>query len=120
MDLSVPPALSCGVTVDQRRLKMSENHIIGFKVYFFVLAALLALTGITVGVAQIDFGAFNAFFAMLIATIKAGLVLLYFMNLKYDDRLYSVIFGSAVLFVIVLFLFSKLDIITRVIQNSVL
>ena len=99
---------------------MSENHIIGFKTYSSVLISLLALTALTVGVAQIDFGALNAFLAMLIATVKAGLVLLYFMHLKYDDKLYWLVFGSAVFFVIVLFLFSKLDIITRVIQNSAL
>jgi len=99
---------------------MSENHIIGFKTYLSVLIGLLVLTVITLGVAQIDFGALNAFLAMLIATVKAGLVLLYFMHLKYDDKLYWLIFGSAVFLVIVLFLFSKLDIITRVIQNSAL
>lgn len=99
---------------------MSKNHIVPSKTYLSVLISLLVLTVITVGVAQIDFGALNAFFAMLIATIKAGLVLLYFMHLKYDDKLYWVVFGSAVFFVIVLFFFSKLDIITRVIQNSTL
>ena len=99
---------------------MSKNHIVPFKTYLSVLIGLLVLTVITVGVAQIDFGVLNAFFAMLIATVKAALVLLYFMHLKYDDKIYWVIFGTAVFFVIVLFLFSKLDIITRVIQNSTL
>ena len=99
---------------------MSNTHTIGFKTYFFVLVALLIFTAITVGVAQIDFGAFNAFFAMLIATVKASLVLLYFMHLKYENKIYWVVFGSAVFFVGLLFLFSKLDILTRVLQNSVL
>lgn len=99
---------------------MSKDHIVPFKTYFLVLISLLALTVITVGAAQIDFGALNAFFAMLIATIKAGLVLLYFMHLKYDDKIYGIIFGSAVFFVAVLFLFSKLDILTRFTQNSTL
>ncbi len=99
---------------------MSKNHIVPFKTYLSVLIALLVLTVITVGVAQIDFGVLNAFFAMLIATVKAALVLLYFMHLKYDDKIYWVVFGTAVFFVVILFLFSKLDIITRVIQNSTL
>ena len=99
---------------------MSKDHIIPFKTYFLVLISLLVLTVITVGVAQIDFGALNAFFAMLIATIKAGLVLLYFMHLKYDDKIYGLIFGTSVFFVAVLFLFSKLDILTRFTQNSTL
>lgn len=99
---------------------MSKDHVVGFKIYLNVLISLLVLTVITVAVAQIDFGFLNAFFAMLIATVKAGLVLLYFMHLKYDDKLYWVIFLSSVFFVVLLFLFSKLDIITRVIQDSVL
>ena len=99
---------------------MSKDHIVPFKTYFLVLISLLVLTVITVGVAQIDFGALNAFFAMLIATIKAGLVLLYFMHLKYDDKIYGLIFGTAVFIVAILFLFSKLDILTRFTQNSTL
>ena len=99
---------------------MSKDHIVPFKIYLSVLISLLVLTVITVGMAQINFGAFNAFFAMLIATIKAGLVLLYFMHLKYDDKIYGLIFGTAVFFVVILFFFSKLDIITRVIQNNTL
>lgn len=100
---------------------MSDNHIIvSFKTYLFVLIALLVLTVITVAVAQIDFGVLNAFFAMLIASIKAALVLLYFMGLKYDDKMYWVVFGSAVFFVILLYFFSKLDFLTRVLENSTL
>ena len=99
---------------------MSETHIISFKTYLYVLISLLILTVITVGVAQINFGMFNAFFAMLIATIKAALVLLYFMHLKYDDKIYWLIFGSAVFFLVVLFFFSKLDMLTRIIQNTFL
>ena len=100
---------------------MSGNHpIVSFKTYLLVLIGLLILTVITVAVAQVDFGAFNAFFAMLIASVKAALVLLYFMGLKYDDKLYWVVFGSAVFFVILLYFFSKLDFLTRVLENSTL
>ena len=99
---------------------MPQNHSVSFKTYLSVLTALLVLTVITVGVAQVDFGKLNAFFAMFVATIKAILVLMYFMHLKYDEKIYWLIFGSAVFFVILLYLFSELDIVTRVIQNSIL
>ena len=99
---------------------MSQDHSISFKTYLNVLIILLILTVVTVGVAQVDFGSLNAFFAMFVATVKAGLVLMYFMHLKYDEKIYWLIFGSAVFFVILLYLFSKFDIITRVIQNSIL
>ena len=51
---------------------------------------------------------------MLIASLKGALVLLYFMHLKYDDKLYWVAFGSSVFFVLLFFLLCKIDIITRI------
>lgn len=99
---------------------MAGNHVIPLKTFVNVLIALLFLTVITVAVAQIDFGAFNAFVAMLIASIKAGLVLAYFMHLKYDDKLYLLIFFLGVFFLIVMFFFSQLDIVTRLLEQSTL
>ena len=93
---------------------MSQNHIVSFNTYLKVLIILLILTVLTVAVAQFNFGPFNAFIAFLIAFIKGGLVLLYFMHLKYDNKFYAAIFGSSVFFVVLLYLFSKLDIVTRV------
>ena len=93
---------------------------LSFKSYLYVLISLFVLTVITVAVAQVDFGIFNAFIAMLIACIKGSLVLMYFMNLKYDDKLYTFVFAVAVFFVFLLYFFSKLDLMTRIIQNSVL
>ncbi|MCY4512424.1 MAG: cytochrome C oxidase subunit IV family protein [Bdellovibrionales bacterium] len=99
---------------------MSEHHTVPFKTYLSVLIILLFLTVITVAVAQIDFGAWNTFIAMFIASVKGALVLLYFMHLKYEDRLYWVIFGSGVFFVVLLFFLTKIDIITRVLEVNTL
>ena len=57
---------------------------------------------------------------MGIATLKAALVLMYFMHLKYDDKSYLVIFLVGVFFIAVIFLFSSFDIVTRVLEKSVL
>mgnify|MGYP003382617606 CR=1 FL=1 len=95
-----------------------EHHIIPFKTYLTILIILLILTVVTVGAARVDFGAFNAYIAMLIASVKAALVMLYFMHLKYDDRSYPVIFFTGVFFLILLFGFSELDIITRVLETD--
>ena len=97
---------------------MSEDHAIHFKGYLNTLLSLLVLTAVTVLVAQFDFGIMNIVVAMFIATIKGVLVLLFFMHLKYDDHIYSVILFSGVFFVVILFLLSKIDIITRV-QESI-
>ncbi len=98
----------------------AENHIVPLSVYARVLSALLVLTALTVGVAQVDFGFLNVLIAMGIATIKAVLVLLFFMHLKYDNKLFLVIFLTGVFFLVILFLFCELDILTRVPESSVL
>ena len=99
---------------------MSENHVLSFKTYLNILLILLFLTFVTVAVAQVDFGWFNAFIAMFIATIKATLVLLYFMHLKYDDKFYWVIFGSGVFMVTLLFFLVKIDVVTRILEVNTL
>jgi|FLYM01.1.fsa_nt_gi cytochrome c oxidase subunit IV len=97
-----------------------HHHIIPLKTYLGVFFGLLVLTVITVVAAQFDFGAFNTVVAMLIASVKAFFVLAYFMHLKYDDKVYLVGFLSAIFFLVVMYFFSVLDILTRVVYSDVL
>ena len=69
-----------------------KPHILPLKLYFFVAAALLVLTYVTVRVSYFHFGTWNLIVAMGVATIKASLVALFFMHLKYDERFNAVIF----------------------------
>lgn len=55
--------------------------------YVAVWAILIALTGVTVGVAFLEFGKWAKFTALLIATLKATLVVLYFMHLRHERGL---------------------------------
>jgi cytochrome c oxidase subunit 4 len=73
-----------------------------------------------VAASRVDFGHMNTVIALAIASIKATLVLAYFMHLKYDDKLYWLIFGISIFFLILLYFFSELDILTRVLQQNVL
>ena len=100
--------------------KSANHHTVSFRTYLNVLLALLVLTVVTVAAAQVDFGAWNGLIAMLIAAVKGALVLLYFMHLKYDDKIYWAVLGSGVFFVIILFLFSKIDTATRVMEQTFL
>ena len=97
-----------------------KDHLIPLKVYINVIAILLVLTVVTVAVAQVDFGVLNVVIAMGIATAKASIVLLYFMHLKYDDKLYLVIFLTGVFFLAVIFLLCEFDLVTRIPEKSVL
>jgi cytochrome c oxidase subunit 4 len=97
-----------------------EHHIIPFNVYIKIITALLFLTVVTVAAARVDFGALNTVIAMLIASVKAGLVLAYFMHLKYDDRLYLVAFGTGIFFLILMFFIVWIDIYTRYTVEGIL
>lgn len=71
------------------------------KVYVGVLVGLAFLTFVTVWVAQFDFGILNVPIALAVATMKASLVILYFMNLKYDKGFNAVAFLAGFIFLVV-------------------
>ncbi len=97
-----------------------EHHIISLATYQKIFSILIGLTVVTVAASRIDFGALNTVIAFAIATVKASLVLGYFMHLKYDNKMNRVIIGSGVFFLILLWIFCVLDILTRIGQHSVL
>ncbi|MGD0653794.1 MAG: cytochrome C oxidase subunit IV family protein [Thermoguttaceae bacterium] len=74
-------------------------HAVPLPVLSTVLAALLVMTLLTVAAARFDLGSWNLIIALGIATIKAALVVLFFMHLRYDNPFYAVVFITALLFV---------------------
>lgn len=74
-------------------------HIVPLWVLLAVWAGLLALTYLTVMATYVDLGKLNLWIAMIIATVKASLVALYFMHLRYDHPLYGLILIAALLFI---------------------
>ena len=77
--------------------KHDEHHIVPFKVYILVILALLILTILTVSISYISFGStfMNFLVAMIIASIKATLVLLFFMGLRWDSWINRIcVFGT--------------------------
>jgi cytochrome c oxidase subunit 4 len=64
-----------------------EHHIVSPIIYLAVGAALLVGTGLTVAVSFVDLGVFNPIIALAIAVVKATLVVLFFMHVKYSTKL---------------------------------
>lgn len=64
----------------------AEKHIVGFKIYVLVFLALIILTAVTIGVSYVHFGVLNIVVALGVASVKACLVALFFMHLKYEDK----------------------------------
>ena len=83
------------------------------RLYTLILTCLLILTGLTVLVAQFDFGDWNVFAAMIIATIKASLVALFFMHLLHDKGMNAIILCTALVFLGLFLSFDFMDSTTR-------
>jgi caa(3)-type oxidase subunit IV len=90
-----------------------HHHILPTKVAVSVGLALFFLTAVTVWIAHIDLGRFNFFIAMAVATCKALLVALFFMNLKYDRIENGVIFGTSFLFLAIFIILASADLFFR-------
>jgi len=77
-------------------------------------AGLIALTAVTVGAAFVNLGAFNPVVALLIATIKATLVILFFMHVKgASEKLTAAVVVSGFFFLCILLALSLADYGTR-------
>jgi cytochrome c oxidase subunit 4 len=95
---------------------MSE-HIVPVRTYISIWLALLVLTGLTAGVAFVNLGPFNTVVALVIATLKALLVVLIFMHVKYaSDRLTKVVLVSALFWLLLLLGLSLADYTTRTLR----
>jgi len=117
--------LSVSITVSGGRLTVAhhdgQHHHITLQTHLAVFTALISLTILTVVTAKfMSFGAFDALIAFSIATVKAFLVMAYFMHLKYDEKIYRWIIISSFFFVLLLFVFCVLDLSTRILQQSTL
>ncbi len=63
-----------------------EIHIKSYFTYVYVWIALLLLLAATIYVARMNFTSFSVLINLLIATVKAGLVLAFFMHMRYEGR----------------------------------
>jgi cytochrome c oxidase subunit 4 len=91
-----------------------SDHIIPAKLYVTVWLALMVLTIVTAGVAFIDLGPFNTIVALSIATLKAVLVVLIFMHVKYtSEKLTKLVVIAAMFWLFILLALSFFDYGTR-------
>ena len=81
-----------------------EAHpLVPVRVYFAVWSALILLTALTVGVSLLDMKNVTVLVAMIIATTKATLVVMYFMHIRYEKPLYvamiAAVLGTYAIFI---------------------
>jgi cytochrome c oxidase subunit 4 len=80
---------------DKGRLKtersgMKESlevaHIVSYRTYIYVWVALVMLLGLTIASAKVYYSSYSVLINLLISSVKAVLVLIFFMHLKYEGR----------------------------------
>lgn len=91
----------------------SHHIIVPVKAYVSVFLALLFLTFLTVFITRFDFGVFNLLVALLVALIKASLVIYIFMGLKWNKSFDRFAFLSSFIFLFIFFLLVFVDIPLR-------
>ena len=99
-------------------LQMGHHHVSSTAMFTNVLLVLLFLTFITVAASRFDFGSANMLIAMAIASVKASLVIAFFMHVKWDTAINKIVFLSSFLFLSLLFVFTLADQATRRIDHQ--
>jgi cytochrome c oxidase subunit IV len=86
-----------------------HSHVSSALFYAAVFGALLVLTVLTVGQSYVDLGRFNLVVVILIASLKASLVVTFFMHLRWDNKFNVLIFISTIFFIGVFFAYTMND-----------
>ncbi len=87
--------------------------IVSRTTYFTIFGALVVLTGLTTTVAFSDLGLANPIVALSIAVLKASLVVLFFMHMRWSSRLTMIVGASALFWLGIMFVLLLSDYATR-------
>jgi cytochrome c oxidase subunit 4 len=106
---AVEPSSLAGHSSDHGHSDGDFAHPLPVWILLSVFAVLTILTVITVAQASFDLGHFDVLVTMVIATIKATLVMLFFMHLAFDKPFNLIIFLSSFVFVALFIIFTLSD-----------
>ncbi|MBF0313987.1 MAG: cytochrome C oxidase subunit IV family protein [Oligoflexia bacterium] len=92
---------------------LEESHISSYKQLLLVLFSLLVLTAITIYSASFNFGKANVWIALVIASAKSSIVVLYFMHLRYEKPVFKYMFITAIMILAIFISFIFWDLAYR-------
>jgi len=104
---------SSGHAADEHPL---VGHLVPLWILFATGTVLIILTVVTVAAHALDLGEFNIVIALAIALVKAVLVGMFFMHLRWDRPFNQLVFVGSVIFVVLLMWFCMMD--TKQYQND--
>jgi cytochrome c oxidase subunit 4 len=90
-----------------------EMHIVPPRIYLIVGAILLFLTGVTVWASFLELNVWNPVIALFIACVKATIVVLFFMHVKYSSKLTKLTVGAGLFTFLTLIAMTLADYFTR-------
>lgn len=99
--------------VANRQKQHTGPHILPTRTCLMVWGGLMLLTAATVSVAEVDLGFFHVLAAMIIATIKAALVIFWFMHIKYEGAVVRSMLFTAFLILSIFISFIFFDVAYR-------
>jgi cytochrome c oxidase subunit 4 len=90
-------------------METEKHHIVPYRVYVYILIALVVMTFMSIGITKINLGSYSGLGAMIFATVKSVLVLTWFMHLKFDQPLLRFMVGFVVLLFFAVIFITFLD-----------
>jgi cytochrome c oxidase subunit IV len=90
-----------------------SGHVAPKMMYYAVFLALIVGTGLTVAAAFVDMGPMNNVVMLTIACVKASLVILFFMHVRWSTRLTWVVVASGFFWLLIMFTLTMTDYFSR-------
>jgi cytochrome c oxidase subunit IV len=91
-----------------------SEHIVPPSTYLVIISILFFLTALTVAAAYVNLGRFNIVVALAIATVKATLVVLFFMHAKYSPKRTKLVIIAGIFWLLILLFMTLSDYASRI------
>ena len=91
-----------------------SDHVVPIKTYAVICASLLVLTFLTYRIALVNLGPLNVVVAIVIACVKATLVVLFFMHAAYAPRRTRLVILAGIFWMLLLLGLTLADYLTRI------
>lgn len=98
---------------DERASLEEHRHVVPPRIYIIVGSILLIFTALTVWASYLELGVFNPIIALFIACVKATIVVLFFMHVKYSSKLTKLTVGAGLFTFLTLIGMTLADYFTR-------
>lgn len=94
-------------------MEKEKHHISSYYSLGVILTILLVLTAVTVWVAELHLGKISVAVALLVASVKGTIVLIYFMHLKYENLFFKLMVAGVFVIYALVIIFTFFDYVFR-------